>query len=184
MNKHRVAPTANELNALGGNDKAFATGKFPLNMRNVPITTWEQIMKDYRWSAAPLPAGRAGQFSVANGHGQCMSATTKKKDAAWEFLGWYGSVEGQTTIAREQNAIPGLRAVAKQAYLTDPKYAAIKPVILDSLENGRYFPNTTRTNEALNVINPTMAQVFNGQITAREAGDKLHKEVDAILKGA
>ena len=89
----------------------------------------------------------------------------------------------QTATAREQNAIPGLRQVAQKAYLADPKYAAIKPVILDALEHGRYFPNTTRTNEALLVINPTMGQVFNGQITAREAGEKLRKEVDAILRG-
>jgi multiple sugar transport system substrate-binding protein len=183
VNKHRVAPTGPEENALGGNDAAFATGKVALNMRNVPINTWETRMKDYRWAAAPLPAGKAGQFSVANGHGQCMAAATKKKDAAWTFLGWYGGVEGQTAIAREQNAIPGLRAVAQKAYLTEPRYAGIKAVVLESLEHGRWFPNTTRTNEALLIINPTMAQVFNGQITAREAGEKLRKEVDAILRG-
>jgi hypothetical protein len=72
--------------------------------------------------------------------------------------------------------------VAQKAYLTEPGYASIKGVILDSLEAGRYFPNTTRTNEALLVINPTMAQVFNGQIGAREAGERLRQEVDAILK--
>ena len=113
-----------------------------------------------------------------------MSATTKKKDAAWDFMSWYGNVDGQTAVAREQSSIPGLRSVAQKAYLTDPKYAAIKQVVLNSVENGRWFPNTTRTNEALGVINPTMAQVFNGQITAREAGAKLRKEVDAVLKGA
>ena len=129
-----------------------------------------------------LPAGRAGQFSVANSHGQCLSATTKKKDAAWTFLSWYGNVEGQTVLA-QNNSIPGLRSVAQKAYLAQPQYAAIKPVILDSLENGKYFPNTTRTNEALGIINPTMSQVFNGQITPREAGEKLRKEVDPVLKG-
>jgi multiple sugar transport system substrate-binding protein len=184
VNKHRVAPTASEETAAGGNDKGFATGKIVLNMRNVPITTWESLITNFNWAAAPLPAGRAGQLSVANGHGMCMSATTKKKDAAWDFMSWYGNVDGQTAVAREQSSIPGLRSVAQKAYLTDPKYAAIKQVVLDSVENGRWFPNTTRTNEALGVINPTMAQVFNGQITAREAGAKLRKEVDAVLKGA
>jgi multiple sugar transport system substrate-binding protein len=182
VTKHRVAPTGAEETALGGNDTLFATGKMALNMRNVPITTWQSRMKDYRWAAAPLPAGRAGQLSVANSHGTCLSASTRKKDAAWEFLGWYGGIEGQTATAEEQNAIPGLRGVAQKAYLTEPGYAAIKGVILDSLESGRYFPNTTRTNEALLVINPTMGQVFNGQIGAREAGEKLRQEVDAILK--
>ncbi len=182
VTKHRVAPTGPEETALGGNDALFATGKMALNMRNVPITTWQARMKDYRWAAAPLPAGRAGQLSVANSHGMCLSASTRKKDAAWTFLGWYGGVEGQTATAEEQNAIPGLRGVAQKAYLTEPGYASIKGVILDSLEAGRYFPNTTRTNEALLVINPTMAQVFNGQIGAREAGERLRQEVDAILK--
>jgi len=184
VNKHRVAPTGPEETTVGGNDKGFATGKFAMNMRNVAINIWEQQMKDYRWAAAPMPAGKAGQFSVANSHGQCMAANTKKKDAAWEFLGWYGNVEGQTTIAKEQNSIPGLRRVAQKAYLAQPEYASIKPVVLDSLENGKYFPNTTKTNEALGIINPTMAQMFNGQITVREGGEKLHKEVDAVLKGS
>ena len=186
-NKHRVAPTAAEETAAGGsnrpNDFAFAQGKYAMNMRNVPIETWEAQMKDYRWSAAPLPAGKAGHLSVANGHGTCMAAATKKKDAAWEFLGWLGSLEGQSAIARDEAAIPGLRTAAQRAYLTEPKYATIKQVVLDSVENGRWFPNTTRTNEALTVINPTLGQVFNGQITAREAGEKLRQEVDAILKG-
>ncbi|HEU5315800.1 MAG TPA: sugar ABC transporter substrate-binding protein [Chloroflexota bacterium] len=183
-NKHRVAPTAAEENALGGNDKAFTTGKFAMNMRNLPINTWEQLMKDYRWSAAPLPAGKSGQVSVANGHGTCMSAASKKKDAAWEFMGWYGGQEGQSATARELAALPGLRTAAQKSYLTEPKYAAIKPVILESIENGKWFPNTTKTNEALTTINPTIGQVLNGQITPREAGEKLRKEVDAILKGS
>ena len=181
-NRHRVAPTGPEETALGGTDRAFATGKLAMNMRNVPINTWESLMKDYRWSAAPLPAGKAGQLSVANGHGTCMSGSTKKKDAAWTFLGWYGSLEGQSATAREMASIPGLRTAAQRAYLTEPKYAQIKQVVLDSLENGRWFPNTTRTNEALTVINPTINQVLNGQITARDAGEKLRKDVDAILK--
>jgi multiple sugar transport system substrate-binding protein len=185
VNKYRVAPTAAEESAMGANTGdalIFTSGKASMNMRNVIINTFEQKMKDYRWSAAPLPAGKAGQYSVANSHGMCLSASTKKKDAAWEFLGWYGGVEGQTAIA-QNNGVPGLRSVAQKSYLTRPEYVEIKNVVLDSLETGRYFPNTTRTNEALGVINPTMAQVFNGQITAREAGDKLHKEVDVILKG-
>jgi multiple sugar transport system substrate-binding protein len=184
VTRHRVAPTAAEEGAMGGNDKGFATGRFAMNMRNVPINVWETQMKDYRWAAAPLPAGRAGQVSVANGHGQCMAASSKKKDAAWTFMGWYGSMEGQSAVAREQNSIPGLRSAAQKAYLADPRYARIKPVVLDSLETGRWFPNTTRTNEALGVINPTMGQVFSGQISAREAGEKLRRDVDAILKGA
>jgi multiple sugar transport system substrate-binding protein len=184
VNRHRVAPTGPEETAAGGNDKGFATGKFVMNMRNVPISTWETMMKDYRWEAAPLPAGKSGQMSVANGHGMCMGQPSKKKDAAWTFLGWYGNVDGQTAVAREQLSIPGLRSVAQKAYLTEPQYAKIKPVVLDSLETGRWFPNTTRTNEALGVINPTMAQIFNGQITAREAGEKMRKEVDAILKAS
>jgi ABC-type glycerol-3-phosphate transport system substrate-binding protein len=153
-----------------------------MNMRNVIVNTFEQKMRDYRWSAAPLPAGRAGQSSVANSHGMCLSASTRKKDAAWEFLGWYGSVEGQTAIA-ENNGVPGLRSVAQKSYLTRPACAESKKVLPDSLETGRSFPDTTETNEALGVINPAVAQVFNGQITAREAGDELPREVDAILKG-
>ncbi|MBI3972416.1 MAG: sugar ABC transporter substrate-binding protein [Chloroflexi bacterium] len=185
VNKHRVAPTGPEESAAGGNSgdgAIFATGKAAMNMRNVVVNIWESRMKDFRWAAAPLPAGKAGQFSVANGHGQCLSATTKKRDAAWTFLGWFGNVEGQTVIA-QNNTIPGLRSVAQKSYLSQPQYAGIKPVVLDSLESGRYFPNTTKTREALQVINPTMGQVFNGQITAREAGEKLRKEIDAILRG-
>jgi multiple sugar transport system substrate-binding protein len=183
VNKHRVAPTGPEESALGGNDALFGTGKVALNMRNVPVRSWEEQIRDFRWAAAPLPAGRAGQLSVANGHGTCLSATTRKKDAAWTFLGWYGGEEGQTAITQELDAIPGLRGVAQKAYLTEPAYAATKPVILESLESGRYFPNTTKTGDALLVINPTMGQVFNGQIGAREAGEKLRREVDAILSG-
>ena len=52
VNKHRVAPTASEDTATGGNDKGFATGKIVLNMRNVPITTWESLITNFNWAAA------------------------------------------------------------------------------------------------------------------------------------
>lgn len=68
VNKYRVAPTAAEEMAMGANTGdalIFTSGKASMNMRNVIINTFEQKMKDYRRSAAPLPAGKAGQYSVA-----------------------------------------------------------------------------------------------------------------------
>lgn len=182
IHKHRVAPTGPEESAAGGNDKGFAAGQFAMNMRNAAVRIWETTMREYRWSAALLPAGRAGQFSMSLSHGLCLSAATKKREAAWTFLGWFGGVEGQTVGTRERLSLPGLRSVAQKDYLPEPRLAAVKAVLLESLAQGRYFPNSPKTREALLIINPTLTQIWNGQLTPREAGEKLRTEVDAILR--
>jgi len=182
IHKHRVAPTGPEQSALGGDAPGFAQGRFAMNMRNAAVRIWEQQMREYRWAAALLPAGRAGQFSMSLSHGLCLSATTRKRDAAWAFLGWLGGPEGQAVGTRERRSIPGLRSVAQKEYLPEPHLAQVKAVLLDSLAQGRYFPNSTKTAEALLIINPTLTQIWNGQLTPREAGEKLRTEVNAILR--
>lgn len=178
----RVAPTGPEENAAAGNENGFITGRFAMNMRNAAVRMWQTRMTGYRWAAALLPAGRAGQFSMALSHGLCLSATTPKREAAWTFLRWMGGPDGQAVNTRERRNVPGLRTVAEQDYLPEPDLAPVKRVILDWLAQGRFFPNTTKTAEALQIINPTLTQIWNGQLTPRAAVEKLRAEVDAILQ--
>lgn len=182
IHTYRVAPTGPEESNAGGNENGFITGRFAMNMRNAAVRIWQTRMSGYRWASVPLPAGRAGQFSMALSHGLCLSATTAKREAAWTFLRWMGGPEGQAVNTRERQNVPGLRTVAERDYLPEPGLAPVKRVILDTLAQGRFFPNTTRTAEALQIINPTLTQIWNGQLTPRAAGEKLRAEVDAILQ--
>lgn len=185
--KHGVAPTSEEQNARGGNAAAanniFATGGVAMNMRNVPLDLWQRTMKEYRWSAAPLPKGKAGQFSMSLSHAKVMAKHTKHPEAAWQLLRWLGGKEGQALAARIVGAVPCYRPVAEKEYLPDPGMAGVKRTVLTSLAQGKWFPNTDKVAPALDIINPTLEQMFDGHVPVSAGVLQLRTQVDTLLSG-
>ena len=97
------------------------TGLEPFLAGNVgfagPFGRWKvptyRLIDDFEWDIAPLPHAKGA--NPANG---CMTAAwaiardTPNKQAAWRFVKYMNSVEGQTRMSRAGLAIPVLKEVA------------------------------------------------------------------------
>ncbi|PJI91864.1 multiple sugar transport system substrate-binding protein [Yoonia maricola] len=93
------------------------------------------------FDVAPVPMGPAGRVTGVNSAGFVISSDTEAPDAAWEFVKYAISEEGQSQLANIGLAVPILEDVAQSdAYLEQPvqinhalfvealEYAHMKPV--------------------------------------------------------
>ena len=87
----------------------------------------------FNWDVAPLPQ-RQFPASVLHSDAYCLTTATANKDAAWTFIEFANSVEGQTLVAKSGRTVPSLKAVAQSpAFLEPNQKPARSQVFLDAL---------------------------------------------------
>jgi ABC-type glycerol-3-phosphate transport system substrate-binding protein len=112
-NKHKVAPNASEVQSMSTPD-LFAAGKAAIAMGG----HWRYqtfIRADgLDFDVAPLPVGprRQGQPAHSNigSTGLAISASSQRKQQAWEFVKFATGPVGQTLIAESSLFVPVLRS--------------------------------------------------------------------------
>src|SRR5258706_3712752 len=66
----------------------------------------------FAWDAAGLPADNTSTSNVIIADGLCLTAASTNKAAAWQFIEFAASAEGQALLARSGAIVPALSAVA------------------------------------------------------------------------
>lgn len=117
-NKYKVAPPPADMNAFGGGNSEFDSGRAAMRL----FGRWPQSgMKDnpnIELGVAPLPAGveRAG---VLFWGGFGISSLSENPEAAWRFLRYYTGAEGSEVW--KDWALPTVKSVAESSGLSsDP----------------------------------------------------------------
>ena len=83
-----------------------------------PTPTFREITA-FDWDVAPLPQDEEAA-SILHSDGYCMPADAANKDAAWTFIEFANSAEGQGIIATTGRTVPSLTAVAESPAFLDP----------------------------------------------------------------
>lgn len=128
---------------------------------------------------AVLPQGKK-RATVYNGLGNSVSAKSKNADAAWKFVEFLGSEEGNKIQAESGAAIPAYEGTAEawakssnnfnlEAFLEMVDYAQIKPYVKDN----------SRWEKAENDI---LKKVFAGELDVNTACEQLSSEMDTIIE--
>lgn len=78
--------------------------------------TWQlpqliQHMGDTPWDVAPVPKFRR-RYSLFAVGGNCIASDTRNQEAAWKFVKFYSSVEGQKLLGLQKNCTPALKELA------------------------------------------------------------------------
>ena len=137
--EHGVIPDA--LGEMAENSESrFLNGRtamFLNSRRGVP--TYRTI-DTFDWDVAALPTGQR-EAGILHSDAYCMAASTEDKDAAWTFIEFANSAEGQAIVARSGRTVPSLMEVASSSAFLDP---AAKPansrVWLDTVDTLRGVP--------------------------------------------
>ncbi len=117
-NKYKVAPPPADMNAFGGGNSEFDSGKAAMRL----FGRWPQAgMKEnpnIDLGVAPLPAG-AERAGVLFWGGFGISSLSENPEAAWRFLRFYTGVEGAEVW--KDWALPTVKSVADSSGLSsDP----------------------------------------------------------------
>ena len=167
-NVHHVVPSRVEEAAQDSESRFLAgtTAMFLNSRRGVPA--YREI-KDFTWDVAPLPNGKESA-GILHSDAYCMSSTAQDKDAAWRFIEFANSVEGQTIVARSGRTVPSLKEVAEsEAFLNPSLPPSRAQVFLDNEPTLRRVPLISTWQEIERVADQEIERAFYGDITTAEA---------------
>jgi len=133
-----------------------------------------------RLGVAPLPEGETyGTYGA--GWTNTLCAKSKNKDAAWEFMHWLSSPEGNSLLSTMAFMQPGnLKADMSALVKRDPRFQ----VALDVVKRGRVFSEVSGIPEAPNVFRILTEQIHeaaNKKKTPEEAMEFATAEWNKVL---
>ncbi|MFC7787743.1 ABC transporter substrate-binding protein [Microbacterium sp. MAHUQ-60] len=154
-------------------------GMWPNGSYSIP-TVNESI--DFEWGYMPLAnADGSNTGTFVGGDVVGVTSTTKKSDAAWDFIEWTLEEEAQVDIVAKDGNLPVRVDLSDNEFTSaDPRLEAITA----GMANG-YTPSTLAYGEAINSPNgPWLTAmrgvVFNGDAGALATGQKA---IQALVDG-
>ncbi len=133
----------------------------------------ENIGDKFDWSVAPMPAGKAGSVGLTKMNPFVINPDTQHAEAAWEFLRFFLSEEGQRIVADDNRAVV-LKSVAlapEYVYLDYPPYNLLPFVAGDAVDVMYQFepPGVTRPQAVSQALN----RLWRGEIPAQTAAEQM-----------
>src|SRR5688572_29015275 len=126
INKSGVRATSADLSGMS--EQAFFTAgrNAAFNAGNNALMTIDREAK-FKWQVQPLPAGRAGAFTLGAGPNYVLFQGSKNQDAAWSLISDLVMGGAQKVVLAESTHSPGLRSMAKPELLTSykPEWIAV-----------------------------------------------------------
>jgi multiple sugar transport system substrate-binding protein len=137
--KHHVVPDAIQ-EAAEESESRFLNGRLGMflnSRRGVP--SYREI-EGFDWDVAPLPQKKR-RAGILHSDAYCMASASDNKDAAWAFIEFANSLEGQTIVAKSGRTVPSLKAVAESPAFLDPTTKPSRArVFLDFIPDIRGVP--------------------------------------------
>lgn len=165
---HGVVPDRVAEAALDSESRFMAgqTAMFLNSRRGTP--TYRQI-KHFVWDIAPLPK-KILKAGILHSDGYCLSRGAANKEAAWTFIEFANSAQGQPIVATSGRTVPSLREVAESEAFLDPTLPPSRSrVFLDTIETLHRVPIMSRWDEIEKVASQEVERAFYGDITVEEA---------------
>ncbi|MBP2640175.1 MAG: extracellular solute-binding protein [Firmicutes bacterium] len=134
-----------------------------------------------------LPPGPGGNHPTVLQWGVSISAFSKNKEAAWEFIRWATSPEMQRKLAEKGIASPRSSVWDNAEFkktLEEPvkqEWAAALRIVMDN-GNPEVGPPVTKQAEARKMIGTAIDKVILGTATAQEAASEIQQKLLEVLK--
>ena len=163
-----VVPNAEQEASQSSQDRFIngTTAMFFQSRR--PTPTFRESAK-FDWDVAALPQG-ASPATILHSDGYCMPSASKNKDAAWVFIEFANSAEGQTIVASTGRTVPSLKAVAESPAFLDPNAKpANSQVFLDVIPTIYALPIIPRWSEIEDVVTQELTRAFYGEADLYES---------------
>jgi multiple sugar transport system substrate-binding protein len=129
---------------------------------------------------APYPEGGRPNTTTFDGSVFTIPAGVKNPDASWEFIRWLSEDQNMGDFCFAiQNVPPKLAPASEDRFVADPRFQ----LAVDLLNGENAFgPDKMPVNDLLFTrLAEAESAVFNGELTAQEALDRVTQEVQAEL---
>jgi multiple sugar transport system substrate-binding protein len=185
-NKHKVAPNASEVQSMSTPD-LFASGKAAMALGgHWRYQTFIQAQGlDFDVTTLPvgpsLPKGR-GACSNIGTTGLSISASSQRKDQAWQFVKFATGPVGQAIIAESCLFVPVLRSVlASDGFAKAHHRIRNLAVLTEGPSNSEGLPVTPAWEKIVALMDRNMGPVLRGSRPATSLSGLSHA-VDEVLR--
>lgn len=180
--KDHVTPTSVEWANMGageGGDAMFGQGKIAMLFTGFWDIGGYVATKGLNFGIAPLPKDKMGGMeTVGTGVGICNESNNKA--AAWAFLQWLSTKQGQEPIVTHKEDIPATKAAMPAWIKALPKGLSYKA--LESASNEVFSPRIPPTwNQVQTAEGNDLTNYWNGKATYASVADQLSKDIDSAL---
>jgi multiple sugar transport system substrate-binding protein len=166
--RHHVAPDA-AAEAAEASESRFLNGRIAMFLNSRRGVPTYRTIDGFAWDVAPLPVGRQAA-GILHADAYCMPAVSKVKEAAWAFIEFANSAEGQTIVARSGRTVPSLRSVAESPAFLDPAARpASSRVFLDGIDTIRAVPIMANWVDIEEIAGAEIERAFYGHASVDEA---------------
>jgi multiple sugar transport system substrate-binding protein len=174
----RVAETSQD------SESRFLAGTTAMYLNSRRVTPTFREIESFTWDVAPLPRGQE-EAGVLHSDGYCLSATAEDKEAAWQFIEFANSAEGQTIVAQAGRTVPSLMAVAESPAFLDPNQLPSRSrVWLDTADTLRLVPIISTWEEIEGIADEEIERAFYGDISPADAAHNARtRTVEYFLLG-
>jgi multiple sugar transport system substrate-binding protein len=170
------APNADETDAQGVDERFMegTVGMFLSSRRDVPVL---RQITDFEWDVAPFPTDKEAA-SVLHSDGFCLSKHDNA-DAAWKWVEYALSAEGQEVLAASGRSVPSMKAVAESPLFLEPTDPpANSKVFIDAMSQMHQLPVTSNWSEVEGLTDDVLTELYYGRISLDEGLQRLSKETD------
>lgn len=165
---HHVVPNAEEEKSEDSESR-FINGRTAMYFQSRRPTPTFRESANFDWDVAALPQGKS-PATILHGDGYCMPSASKNKDAAWTFIEFANSVEGQTIVASTGRTVPSLMAVANSPAFLDPNNKpASSQVFLDVIPTMRALPLIPAWTDIEEIVTEELTRAFYGETPVYDA---------------
>ncbi|MEP7135733.1 MAG: sugar ABC transporter substrate-binding protein [Chloroflexota bacterium] len=137
----------------------------------------------FDWDVASVPQDKA-PATILHSDGYCMPSASKNKAAAWTFIEFANSVEGQTIVAGTGRTVPSLISVANSPAFLDPNTKpANSQLFLDVIPSIHVLPIHPNWAEIEEIADNQISQGFYGQLPYYDTMTNIANLAKEILTG-
>ena len=182
--EHQVAPPEKEELSQGSEDR-FLAGQLGMYLDSRKAVPSLREIEDFTWDVAPLPVAPGGEpATILHGDAYCLPAAAANQEAAWRFVEYANSTEGQTILARSGRTVPSRLDVARSGVFLRPDAPPeSSQVFVDAIPDIRAVPHTATWSEVEKAADDVIAAMYYGRLE-RDAGLRQLNEVTEPLFGS
>jgi multiple sugar transport system substrate-binding protein len=171
QSQYHVVPDL-QAELAASSDQRFLDGTLAMVVDTPDSVAAFRHITAFDWDVARLPAYNTSTSNVVIANGLCLTSASRNKAAAWQFIEFAGSAEGEALMARTGAIVPALTAVAASPDFLHP---AAKPahsqVFLEALAHALAMPKLENWSDIQAIADEELQQAFYGQKDVAQALD-------------
>ena len=169
---HGVVPDALAETAESSESR-FLNGRTAMFLNSRRGTPTARAVEGLDWDVAALPIGME-PAGILHSDAYCMAAAAEDKDAAWTFIEYANSPQGQAIVAESGRTVPSLIEVASSDAFLDPSVApANSAVWLETVDSLRTLPVMAAWVDIEELTGDELERAFYGQAPVDEVIDSM-----------